>query len=98
MQRPYNFYNKWFAVVAAYFVTKYIGHYWFQTEYAIGKQPNCFIPRIVYKIRRQHYTFWEISRVARGLPKTFTYSTWDPKAVSLNMLRNESFTLFKYRL
>ena len=27
-----------------------------------------------------HYVYWEISRVARGLPKTFTYSTWDEKA------------------
>ena len=26
--------------------------------------------------------FWETSRLARGLPKTFTYSTWDEKAVS----------------
>jgi hypothetical protein len=48
----------------------------------MGKQPNCFVPRIVYKVRRQSYIFWEISRIAKGLPKTFTYSTWDPKAVS----------------
>lgn len=34
----------------------------------------------MYKIRRQHYVYWEISRLARGLPKTFTYSTWDTKA------------------
>ena len=46
------------------------------------KQPNPFIPRKVYEIRRKHYVFWEISRLARGLPKTFTYSTWDAKAVS----------------
>mgnify|MGYP006172669991 CR=1 FL=1 len=24
--------------------------------------------------------YWEISRLARGLPKTFTYSDWDAKA------------------
>lgn len=40
------------------------------------------MPQWVYEIRRKHYVFWEISRLARGLPKTFTYSTWDPKAVS----------------
>jgi len=45
------------------------------------KRPNMFLPRFVYKIRREHYIYWEISRVARGLPKTFTYSNWDPKAV-----------------
>jgi hypothetical protein len=27
--------------------------------------------------------YWEISRVARGLPKTFTYSDWDPKAAMM---------------
>ena len=46
------------------------------------KQPNPFVPRKVYEIRRKHYVFWEISRLARGLPKTFTYTTWDAKAVS----------------
>lgn len=61
-------------------MTKLIGHYAFKTEYEIRKHPNPFIPKIVYKIRRQHYVFWEISRLARGLPKTFTYSTWDAKA------------------
>lgn len=39
------------------------------------------IPKFVYRIRREHYIYWEISRVARGLPKTFTYSTWDDKSV-----------------
>ena len=39
-----------------------------------------FIPKTVYKIRRLHYVYWEISRVARGLPKTYTYSRWDDKA------------------
>jgi hypothetical protein len=38
------------------------------------------VPKYIYKVRREHYIFWEISRLARGLPKTFTYSTWDPKA------------------
>lgn len=38
------------------------------------------MPRFIYKVRRQHYVYWEIARLARGLPKTFTYSTWDPKA------------------
>jgi hypothetical protein len=52
----------------------------FKTEYDIRKHPNPFVPKIIYKIRRKHYVFFEISRLARGLPKTFTYSTWDPKA------------------
>ena len=54
------------------------------------KTPNILIPRTIYRIRREHYVFWEISRVARGLPKTFTYSKWDPKAVNnaLNFIIN----------
>ena len=47
------------------------------------EKPNLLIPKVVYKIRREHYIFWEISRVARGLPKTFTYSNWDETAVQL---------------
>jgi hypothetical protein len=39
-----------------------------------------FIPKTVYRIRRMHYVYWEISRLHRGLPKTFTYSRWDEKA------------------
>ena len=67
-------------VPAAYAVSKLIHHYIFKTEYDQRKRPNPFIPRYVYKVRRKHYVYWEISRLARGLPKTFTYSTWDPKA------------------
>jgi hypothetical protein len=44
------------------------------------------VPKEVFQIRRKHYVFWEISRLARGLPKTFTYSTWDDKAVSFSIL------------
>jgi len=67
-------------VLFAYVLTKCVGHYMFKTEYDIRKHPNPFVPKIIYKIRRKHYVFFEISRLARGLPKTFTYSTWDPKA------------------
>ena len=53
------------------------------------KRPNLFIPRFIYAIRREHYVFWEISRIARGLPKTFTYSNWDQTAVKhLNFLNS----------
>lgn len=81
-EKPYNYYNRIFMVVGAYILTKLIGHYYFKTEFHMEKSLNPFMPRIVYKVRRRHYVFWEISRVARGLPKTFTYSTWDPESVS----------------
>jgi hypothetical protein len=62
-----------------YTMTKILKHN-LQTEYDRRYTPNIFVPRIVYKIRRMHYVYWEISRLARGLPKTFTYSTWDERA------------------
>ena len=63
----------------AFFGVKLIKHS-LQLEFDRRESPNPFIPKIVYRVRRQHYVFWEISRIARGLPKTFTYSTWDEKA------------------
>lgn len=72
----------WFALILAYVITKYIKHNFTKTEYQIRKgRPNKLIPKFVYRIRREHYVFWEISRIARGLPKTFTYSNWDENAV-----------------
>ena len=72
------------ALVVAYTLSRAIGHYAFKDEYNQMKHP-IFVPKVVYDIRRKHYVFWEISRLARGLPKTFTYSTWDAKAVSSNL-------------
>jgi hypothetical protein len=77
--RPYNYYLAWLTVPFVYTMTKVLKHN-LQTEYDRRLTPNIFIPRIVYKIRRMHYVYWEISRLARGLPKTFTYSTWDERA------------------
>jgi hypothetical protein len=68
------------TLLAAFITYKSLSHYCFSTEYQIRKRPNPFVPKYVYKVRREHYVFWEISRVARGLPKTFTYSSWDSQA------------------
>jgi hypothetical protein len=77
--RPYNYHLAWMVIPGAYLFSKWLKHN-LQTEFDRRQQPNLFIPKIVYKIRRKHYVYWEISRVSRGLPKTFTYSTWDDKA------------------
>lgn len=76
---PYNFYLLWGSVLVAYTGVKYLKHA-LKSEFDQREQPNIFVPKAVYRIRRLHYVYWEISRVARGLPKTFTYSTWDEKA------------------
>jgi hypothetical protein len=69
----------WASPLVAYLGTKYLQHN-LKTEYDRRKHPNLLVPKFVYRIRRLHYIYWEISRVARGLPKTFTYSKWDEKA------------------
>ena len=69
----------WLSLPVAYIGTKYLKHA-LLSEFDQREQPNIFVPKVVYKVRRAHYVYWEISRVARGLPKTFTYSTWDEKA------------------
>ena len=69
----------WALIPSAYIISKYLKHN-LQLEYDRRKQPNIFIPKTVYRIRRMHYVYWEISRLHRGLPKTFTYSRWDEKA------------------
>jgi len=79
IERPYNYYLAWLLVPSVYIGVKYIKHN-LQLEYDRRKHPNMFIPEIVYRVRRMHYVYWEISRLSRGLPKTFTYSTWDDRA------------------
>jgi hypothetical protein len=67
----------WIAMIGAWFLTVYVKRNFRR------KRPSLFVPRFIYRIRRDHYIYWEISRLARGLPKTFTYSNWDPNAVRL---------------
>ena len=45
------------------------------------KKPNILIPKSVYHARREHYIYWDMSRVARGLNKTFSYHNYDPTSV-----------------
>ena len=83
IERPYNYYNMWMALIGAYVLTKYVKKNFTQTEFDMRKgRINMFIPKFVYRIRREHYIYWEMSRLARGLPRTFTYSNWDSTAVS----------------
>ena len=66
-------------------MTVYVKRNFTNTEFDIRrKRPSLIVPRFIYRIRRDHYIYWEISRLARGLPKTFTYSNWDPNAVRLH--------------
>ena len=55
-------------------------HNFTQSEYDVRLHPNILIPKYIYKVRRESYIYWEISRLARGLNRTFTYSNWDEHA------------------
>lgn len=59
------------------------------------KQPNFLIPKFVYKVRREFYIYWEISRLARGLSKTFTYSNWDEHAKMMYHVEMDGNTYFE---
>lgn len=39
--------------------------------------------------------YWEISRLAKGLPKTFTYSNWDKKAKMMYHVDLEGNTFYE---
>jgi hypothetical protein len=61
----------------------YIKHNFFQAEFDVRKKPNILIPADIYNVRRKHYIYWEISRVARGLTKTFSYYDYDADSVNI---------------
>jgi hypothetical protein len=68
--------------LVAFFGVKCLKHS-LKLEFDRREQPNLLVPKVVYRVRRQHYVYWEIARLARGKPKTFTYSTWDDKAAMM---------------
>lgn len=99
VKRPYNFHLAWGGVCFAYCLSKWVKHT-LQLEIDRREQPNLLVPKAVYRIRRQHYVFWEISRVARGLPKTFTYSEWDSRAQMMyhvDLQGNQLFEKLNFR-
>jgi hypothetical protein len=59
----------------------YIKHNYTQPEFIIREKPNILIPRSVYEVRRKHYIYWELSRIARGYRKTFSYYNYDKESV-----------------
>lgn len=84
-QRPTQKYNKYkyhvLAVLSVYSLC-YLKHNYTKNEFEMRKQPNILIPMSVYEVRRKHYIYWELSRVARGYRKTFTYYNYDKEGVN----------------
>ena len=48
-----------------------------KNEFYQRGNPNFVVPSFVYKARRDNYIYFELSRIARGLPTTFTYYYYD---------------------
>ncbi|KAM3141406.1 hypothetical protein pb186bvf_006524 [Paramecium bursaria] len=72
---------KYFALFGwSLYAYKWIQQNWMKHEFDIRRQPNILIPKFIYKARREHYIYWEQSRLARGLSTTFTYYDWDPSS------------------
>jgi hypothetical protein len=84
-KKPHR-YNKYKGVLILFsccYTMLYIKHNFLKFEYEKLKQPNFLIPRFVYRIRKQHYIYWEKSRLARGLPTTFSYYKYDVESVRI---------------
>jgi len=77
----YNKHKLLMIFVFSIYAYCYIKHNYTQTEYFSREKPNILIPKSVYEVRRKSYIFWELSRIARGYRKTFSYSNYDNESV-----------------
>ena len=72
-------------LLSVVYIFFYIKHNFFKFEFQKIKNPNFLIPKIVYRIRREHYVYWEKSRLARGLSTTFSYYNYDKESKMINI-------------
>lgn len=78
----YNKYKFIIAGVLSVYLIYYFKNNYTQPEFEVRNQPNILIPKSIYDVRRRYYIYWELSRVARGLKKTFSYYNYDEESVS----------------
>jgi hypothetical protein len=69
-------------ILLSAYTLAYIKHNFMQPEFEVRKQPNILIPKNIYEVRRKSYIYWEISRIARGMKKNFSYYNYDREAVN----------------
>ena len=81
----YNKYKYLLIFLLSSYMFFYIKHNYFKFEFQKMRKPNFLIPRVVYRIRKEHYIYWEKSRLARGLPTTFSYYNYDRESKMLNL-------------
>jgi hypothetical protein len=68
-------------LIFSVYAYSYIKHNFTQPEFSVRERPNILIPKSVYEVRRKHYIYWELSRIARGYRKTFSYYNYDKESV-----------------
>lgn len=76
-------YNKYKYIVLLSTLTysiMYIKDKYLRFEYEKYNKPNFLIPEFIYRIREEHYIYWEKSRLARGLSTTFSYYIYDEES------------------
>lgn len=84
-QQKYNKYKPLLIFISLGYCFFYIKHNYLSFEFQKRKNPNFLIPKIVYRIRKQHYIYWEKSRLARGLSTTFSFYNYDKESKMLNI-------------
>lgn len=75
------------------YTVAYIKQNFMQPEFEVRKQPNILIPKNIYEIRRNSYIYWEISRIARGMNKNFSYYNYDKEAVNYYLIFRNYYIL-----
>jgi hypothetical protein len=81
--QTYNKYRYILATCLGLYGIFYLKHNLTQPEFECREKPNILIPKIVYKTRRAHHIYWEVSRIARGYVKTFSYYNFDKESVKI---------------
>lgn len=70
--KPYNYYKKYTVLISSILLLKWYLHD-IKSEFYKRRNPNVFIPYLIYKARKESYIYWELTRLSKGLNTTFTY-------------------------
>lgn len=79
-KRSYNYYLFVFSIGTTIFSFEYFKNQ-LRNEFDQRELQYIYIPKFILRIRREHYLYWELSRLARGMSTTFTHYDWDPSSV-----------------
>lgn len=84
----YRRYKNFTIFLSLILLIGFVKNYLFKFEFQLFKKVNFLIPKAVYRVRREHYIYWEKSRIARGMQTTFSYYNYDDKSKMMNVTDN----------